>query len=117
MQNKHISVRNKYQELIQAAREHRTLTANYLRINRQLLSRMTEHYGSLLYLITDRAQIQQWIEQTQTAIAQAEQAAQLAAQQALENANWLQKQWLKLKGRSNEENPKQLPSLPQSCSL
>ncbi|GGX52391.1 tetratricopeptide repeat protein [Undibacterium squillarum] len=106
MQNKHISVKSKYQELIQAAREHRTLTADYLRINRQLLSRMTEHYGSLLYLITDRAQIQQWIEQTQTAIAQAEQAAQLAAQQALENANWLQKQWLKLKGRSNEEKSK-----------
>ena len=106
MQNKHISVKSKYQELIQAARQHRTLTADYLRINLQLLSRMTEHYGSLLYLITDRAQIQQWIEQTQTAIAQAEQAAQLAAQQALENANWLQKQWLKLKGRSNEEKSK-----------
>ena len=106
MQNKHISVRNKYQELIQAARQHRTLTADYLRINLQLLSRMTEHYGSLLYLITDRAQMQQWIEQTQAAIAQAEQAAQLAAQQALENANWLKKLWLKFTGRSNEEKSK-----------
>ena len=99
MQNKHISVRNKYQELIQAAREHRTLTADYLRINLQLLSRMTEHYGSLLYLITDRAQIQQWIEQTQAAIAQAEQAAQ----QARENANWLQKRWHQYQNGSQQE--------------
>jgi hypothetical protein len=75
LQRVKVAVRNKLLEIMQLAREHQVPRSDYLRTNFSLLCRLAENYDHLLWLITDRKQIQQWIMQTRAEIEEAERIA------------------------------------------
>jgi hypothetical protein len=75
LQRVKVAVRNKLLEIVQLAREHDVPRNDYLRTNFSLLCRLTENYDHLLWLVTDRKQIQQWIMQTRAEIEEAERIA------------------------------------------